>query len=135
METYKSKGPVYQLGAFNARVQRQNDPTEFGIGPNTFYNQKITFHDQSEAVETNRRLFLEHLQNISYSSKCIFWKKKTTDEQLATYHGPTPNDISPPFERGLYETLDYVLVQNRWTIQHEIAKVIIKRAMNRITFL
>ena len=59
-DKHKAKGPTYQLGDFNARVQTRLPGEAEILGTHTFNKQKITLDEQAPDTRTNRQLFIEH---------------------------------------------------------------------------
>ena len=56
-------------------------------------------------------MFIAHCNNTDSITINTFFEKP--DEQLRTYK-VNKNNLGPPYNRTKYETLDYILVPNRW---------------------
>jgi len=105
------KGPLFLLGDFNARPQTKLGPDEDCFGQYFFdrYNVKLT--QQHPDTQDSRLRFVTLLCANELKAMNTFFSKP--DYQLCTYH-EIGNFDGPPWKRGRYETLDYVLAQQRW---------------------
>ena len=108
----QKKRPTYTGGDFNARVQTKQTENEHCIGKHTFDKNNITLVSQDEDVVENRNMFVSHCNITNTIAVNTFFdkpdNKKPTFRYSTTTHGP------PWTRENLYETLDYILVQNKW---------------------
>ena len=107
---YAEKGIVYVMGDFNARIQTKQDDSESPIGPHTFDANRNKLDGQSEGAAENRSKFLAYCLNNKLNIANTFFQK--SDLKVLTYAEPGVH--GQPYTRGRYETLDYILVTNRW---------------------
>ena len=105
------KGPTYLAGDFNARVQTRMGDHEQCIGQHTFDKRKITLETQDEGVKENRRMFISMCMQLKCKVMNTMFEKP--DIKLIT-HKHQRTRFGPPWVRGDYETLDYVIAGERW---------------------
>ena len=108
----KSKGFVMVLGDFNARVQTKLSEYETMVGPYTFDKNNTRIEQQHHSVIDNQENLLAYAANTEQRLMNTFFYKQ--EEKLITYKEDKAHLGGPPYNRSKYETLDYVLVPNRW---------------------
>ena len=105
---HQTKGPTFTLGDFNARIQRKMTEAETPIGPHTF--DKHNTRTQETNVRESREIFVNHC--IETDCKIMNTTFEKPDEKLMT-HRENFTNREPPYTRGNYETLDYIIVPER----------------------
>ena len=108
----RSKGFVMVLGDFNARVQTKLSEYETMVGPYTFDKNNTKIEQQHHSIIDNRENLLAYAANTEQRLMNTFFYKQ--EEKLITYKEDKAHLGGPPYNRSKYETLDYVLVPNRW---------------------
>ena len=108
----QSKCIVYVMGDFNARVQAQQPGEEIAIGPHTFDAQADTLGRASDEVGTNRSNFIEFAIATKMIAANTYFMKQ--EKHKATYKEDKSHRGGPPYKRGTYEALDYILAMQRW---------------------
>ena len=86
------------------------------IGRHTFDKDRITLEMQEEGVRDNRNLFINFCNINGSIAANTFYQK--LDRFLLT-HRHANAELGPPWTRGRYETVDYIVVNKKWrnTIQ------------------
>jgi hypothetical protein len=92
-----------------------NKYEQLSIGKHTFNKQRITIKNQAEGTEINRRMFINFC--IANSLSVCNTNFNKPDTKLITYRHPGTQ--GPPYVRiegktQRYETLDYILIEDRW---------------------
>eukprot|EP00975_Prorocentrum_lima_P054848 11497894-Prorocentrum_lima.AAC.1 len=108
---FARRGPTFILGDFNARLQTRLEEEHDMIGPHVFDPTRITIAEQLPETLYNRHLMLDYLIAEELRVMNTFFPKPVS--KLVTYRELWA-DSGPPYERGRYETLDYVLAPQRW---------------------
>ena len=113
-ETYqehKSRGPTLIIGDFNARLQCKACEAETCIGEHTFDKANTSLEYQTPDVHDSRT----KLVNFCMSNDCAvmntMFEKPST--KLIT-HRHASAQYGPPWTRGRYEVLDYIVIGQRW---------------------
>ena len=78
---------------------------------NAFGKTRITLDRQDEGVKDNRIVFINMCNTARTKLMNIMFQKG--DQKLIT-HKHSRATLGPPWTRGDYEMIDYIIVANRW---------------------
>eukprot|EP00975_Prorocentrum_lima_P009756 2078153-Prorocentrum_lima.AAC.1 len=99
------------MGDWNARLQTRRPEEEPYLGTHFFDSAHVTLHHQADCTADNRERFINFCVRGDLRVMNTFFAK--SDRALLTYREKGVG-YDPPWTRGRYETLDYVLVPHRW---------------------
>ena len=98
-------------GDFNVRL-RSDDDDGVHIGRHIFEKHARDGLDELPGIIENRELFTKELMEHDLIATNTFFH--TIPSKLITYKENKQHEGGPPFDRKNYDTLDYILIQQRW---------------------
>lgn len=109
-----SNGISILCGDFNARIQKATSSAERNIiGKHTFDAQHANPHQhKSPEVQASRQRFLEFCLTHQLVIRNTWFQHR--DPFLATYMAPGPNRSYHTWRKPRFDTLEYVLIPNKW---------------------
>ena len=108
----KNKGPMYICGDWNARlIYPTSEEEELIMGKHTLHEDPTAMNLFTAGMNDNRERMIELAKTYNLVAMNIRFRKRP--EKLATYRAPGTS-FGPPWNRGRYETLDYILAHDRW---------------------
>ena len=107
---YSKRGIVIIGADMNCKLSEPGAAEGDGIGPHVFgLGQAV---EEIEGVEENRAFLLEYLVNSSMQLSNTMFKEN--DKYLITYRADKSANNKPPYIRGRFEVLDYIIIPQRW---------------------
>ena len=107
----KGKGMIFVGGDFNVRL-RSDDEDGLRIGPHIFRKNDRNVMVKVQGVVENRELFQQALEQDDLVAMNTHFCKQ--EHRLISYKEDKTHPGGPPYNRSKYDTLDFILVTQRW---------------------
>jgi hypothetical protein len=104
-------GAIFAAGDFNVRL-RSDDVCGVKIGPHIFRKGDRDSMAEMRGVIENRELFREAIEKDNLIVMNTHFTKQ--EHKLITYKEDKSHPGGPPYDRSKYDTLDFILVPQRW---------------------